>query len=609
MTKPVFTSFESRMARILVVLCVFLLLTIHLAFAQKVVAVNDKIPHYIFSYGEIEYLEDKTNVLTLKDILKPSVNSKFLLNEKYTPKNYHTSSAYWYKFKIKHAEASGKNWVLEFFDQSINDFSLFVPDHKGHYQAYQTGTAYPFNKREYQHKNFIYELSNDSDAELTYYVRIKSSQSVSAIIVLRDIRWFVKYALNEYLFFGLFYGMVIVFSLYNLLMFFAVRQMQYLYYVLYNLSIGLYEMSIDGIAFQYLWPEWPIWNAYSIGIALYLSSIFGLMFTLNFLHVKTKAPKLYKLIIAVIVLRSLFFIVCICNTHLFSYKLIEFIPLLVAYGTGIYIWKRGYRSAMFFVMGYSFLVTGFLIKILLLLNVSWMPYGPFSYYSLSFCFVFEMILVSFAIGESVRALKDTLNNELTKLVDERTQEVRSKAAIIEKQNEEISSMNIMLEKDNQELHLNMERVTKARVMSHEVDFAEFSKIYPDRETCFKYLSELKWAKGYACRKCTNTFFLAGFLPYSRRCTKCGYDESVIAYTIFQNSKIPINKAFYMLFLVYSTKGKISSHKLSGLLLIRQSTCWAYNSKMQKILEERKKELKNSGEGGWSKLVLDSNDHL
>ncbi|KIO78595.1 chromosome partitioning protein ParA [Pedobacter lusitanus] len=585
------------------VVCLFLLLNVSHAFAQKAVLVNDKIPHYIFSYGEIEYLEDKTNVLTLNDILKPAINSGFLVNQKYTPKNYHTGSVYWYRFKIKHHEASAKTWILEFFDQSINDFSLFVPDSSGKYQLYHSGTAYPFSQREYQHKNFIYELSNDSDAELTYYVRIKSSQSVSAIIVLRDMHWFVRYALNEYLFFGLFYGMVIVFSLYNLLMFFAVRQMQYLYYVLYNLSIGLYEMSIDGIAFQYLWPDWPLWNAYGIGCALYLSSIFGLMFTLSFLCVKAKAPHLYRLVIAVIVLRSLFFLVCLLNTHLFNYKLIEFIPLLVAYGTGIYVWKKGYRPAMFFVIGYSFLVIGFLIKILLLLDVSWMPYGPFSYYSLSFCFVFEMILVSFAIGESVRALKDTLNNELTKLVDERTQEVVSKAAIIEKQNEEICSMNAMLEKDNQELHLNIERVTKARVMSHEVDFAEFSKIYPDRETCFKYLSELKWANGYTCRKCPNTFYLAGFLPYSRRCTKCGYDESVIAYTIFQNSKIPINKAFYMLFLVYSTKGKISSHKLSGLLLIRQSTCWAYNSKMQKILQERKKELKNSGEGGWSNLII------
>ncbi|MET4138386.1 7TM diverse intracellular signaling domain-containing protein [Pedobacter sp. UYP1] len=627
MTKPVFIFFTGHLVRILMVMCLFLMLTIQLSYAQKVIAIQDKVPHYIFSYGEIECLEDSTNALTLQDVLKPAIQSKFITNTKYTPKNYHLTSAYWYRFKIKHSSASAKNWVLEFFDQSINHFSLFVPNNNGHYQAYYSGTAYPFRQREYQHKNFIYELNNNTDATLTYYVRIKSSQSVSAIIVLRDIRWFVKYALNEYLIFGLFYGMVIVFSLYNLLMFFAVRQMQYLYYVLYNLSIGLYEMSIDGIAFQYLWPNWPLWNEYGIGLALFLSSVFALMFTLNFLGVKAKAPRLYRLIIWVISLRSLFFIICLFNKQLFSYKLVELIPLLVAYGTGIYILKNHYRPAMFFVIGYSFLVIGFFIKILLLLNVSWMPYGPFTYYSLSFCFIFEMILVSFAIGESVRtlrknenevqkrmihqlqvneSLKDTLNKELSTLVDERTQEVSLKASIIEKQNEEISLMNSMLEKDNQELHLNIEKVTKARVMSDHVDFAEFSKIYPDRETCFKYLSELKWANGYACRKCTNTFFLAGFLPYSRRCTKCGYDESVIAYTIFQNSKIPINKAFYMLFLVYSTKGKISSHKLSGLLLIRQSTCWAYNSKMQKILEERKKELKASGEGGWSKLVLDSN---
>jgi len=604
MTKLVFNSLIGHLVRILMVVCLFLMLTSRLTFAQKVVAINDKIPHYIFSYGEIEYLEDKTSKLSLSDILKPAVNSEFLVNKKYTPKNYHPGSAYWYKFKIKHSAASEKNWILEFFDQSINNFSLYVPDNQNSYHVYHSGTAYPFRKREYQHKNFIYELKNSSEAELTYYLRIKSPQSITAIIVLRDIRWFVSYALNEYLFFGLFYGMVIVFSLYNLLMFFAVRQMQYLYYVLYNLSIGLYEMSIDGIAFQYLWPDSPLWNEYGIGLALYLSSFFGLMFTLSFLQVKTKAPEFYKLILTIIVLRSLFFVVCIFNTHLFNYKLVEFIPLLAAYVTGIKVLRDGYRPATFFVIGYSFLVAGFLIKILLLLGVSWMPYGPVSYYSLSFCFVFEMILVSFAIGESVRTLKDTLNNELSTLVDERTREVRSKAAIIEKQNEEISSMNARLQKNNRELHVDIEKVTKARVMSYEVDFAEFSKIYPDRETCFKYLSELKWAKGYTCRKCTNTTFLAGFLPYSRRCTKCGYDESVIAYTIFQNSKIPINKAFYMLFLVYSTKGKISSHKLSDILLIRQSTCWAYNSKMQKILEERKKELKNTGEGGWSKLVLD-----
>jgi hypothetical protein len=144
-------------------------------------------------------------------------------------------------------------------------------------------------------------------------------------------------------------------------------------------------------------------------------------------------------------------------------------------------------------------------------------------------------------------------------------------------------------------------------MSAEVDYEEFSKIYPDRETCFKFLSDMKWDKGYNCRKCSHTHYGNGHLPYSRRCSKCGYEESVIAYTILQNTRIPINKAFYMIFLMYSTKGKISSYKLSEILSIRQSTCWAYSARIKKAMEKRKKELRGNDKRGWSKLVLEEEE--
>lgn len=61
----------------------------------------------------------------------------------------------------------------------------------------------------------------------------------------------------------------------------------------------------------------------------------------------------------------------------------------------------------------------------------------------------------------------------------------------------------------------------------------------------------------------------------------------------------------MIFLMYSTKGKISSHKLSEILSIRQSTCWAYSSRIKKVMETRKKEIKDAGNKGWSKLVIDN----
>jgi hypothetical protein len=481
------------------------------------------------------------------------------------------------------------------------------------------GASRPFGQRLFQHKNFGVNLVNGSSTTSTYYIRIKSHQPVNVIVVLRSVGWFIHYALDEYFFFGIFYGMILVFSLYNLVMFFAMRQIQYLYYIMYNLSIGLYEMCTDGIAYQYIWPNASEWNQYAYGIALYFSSIFALLFTQSLLYVKGKAHRLNKLIWAVIIARTVFFLICLVfNRSWFTYKIVELVPLLLAYTTGCRILYQGYRPARFFVIGYTFLLIGFIIKILIALNVTWLPFGPVTHYSLSVCFIMEMLFISFAIGDKVRLLKkkkdkaqrntitqlrqkeelkDNLNKVLEQQVSERTREVIEQSALIKEQNEallsvntllqqqteEISRMNVLLEKDNINLQHSIEKVTHDRVMSAEVDYEEFSRIYPDREACFKFLAELKWESGYSCRKCSHTHYNSGHLPFSRRCSKCGYDESAIAYTILQNTRIPINKAFYMIFLLYSTKGKISSHKLSELLSIRQSTCWTYSSRIIQML--------------------------
>ena len=600
----------------------FLLLCSLNAKAQVPVHLSDDTPHQILTFGEIDILEDTHSNLTIGQILTKPVQARFRPNKNRIPKNDNTASAYWYRFRIGHNAASTKRWMLEFFDQSITDLELYVPDGFSSYQVNHFGNENPFSERIYAHKNFTYDLSNKTDSLLTYYVRIKSSNPVSAIIVLRDLRWFVGYAIGEYFIFGLFYGMIIVFCLYNLLMYFAVRGRQYLYYVIYNLGIGLYEMCNDGIAFQYLWPKFPQANVYGFGIALFLSSIFGMLFTMNFLYLKSKSPVFFKLLMSMIVLRCLFFIACLIDTSLFNVKLIEIIPLILVFASGIKVYINGYKPALYLVMGYGFLLSGFIIKIFLL--IKWISYGPLVYYSLSICFVIEMVLVSFAIGNSIRTLRKKksnaqrriieqlrindsltreLNEDLHKLVAERTQEIQTKAEIISQQNLEISLMNSLLKKDNVELHLNIEKVNKARIISKSVDFDEFNKIYPSKESCLTYIADLKWKDGYKCRRCQNSHFLAGQTPSSKRCTRCGYDESVTAYTIFQNSRIPINKALYMFFLVYNSKGTISSYKLSQILSIRQSTCWTYNSKMQKLLKERKEEIKQAGDDGWIKLLL------
>ena len=620
--------------------CVFFSFCADITYGQSSVNICDTSKQQIFRYKEIDCLEDNKSNLTINQVINDAFANKFRVNTEPTPQTKEPNTAYWYRIKINHNPKTRNSWILEFFDQTIDSIAVYSPDKNNHYKATLLGSSRPFSERLYQHKNFSLNLDKSLSGPQVYYVRIKSHQPVNVIMVLRSVSWFITYALDEYFFFGIFYGMILVFGLYNLMMFIAMRQRQYLYYVAYNLSIGLYEMCADGIAYQYVWPGSPMWNHNAYGVALFSASIFSILFTQSLLNLKTNAPRLNKIVWWLIGLRSLFFVLCLTvNPNWFSYKIIEIVPLTLAYFTGCYVLIKGYRAARFFVIGYSFLLTGFVIKALIALNLWTLPVTAAAYYSLSFCFIAEMVFISFAIGDKVHLLKkqeeqaqlriikqlklneelkDALNKNLETQVQERTKELVEKSSLIEEQNEElrtvnqllqqqaeeISRMNVLLEQDNTILHHDIEKISHDRVMSTEVDFEEFSRIYPDRETCFKFLSDLKWEKGYACRKCENTHYGHGHLPYSRRCSRCGYEESVIAYTILQNTRIPINKAFYMIFLMYSTNGKISSHKLSEILSIRQSTCWAYSSRIKKVMEARKKELKNAGDKGWSKLVVE-----
>lgn len=617
------------------------------AIAQVQVPINRKVDQHVFINNEVEFLKDDGNHLSLPEVQLADRQHRFTTSNTYFPENT-PHAPYWYKISFKVTDPiEAHSAIIEFFDQTTNDITAYLPTAKGGFTISRSGADMNFANRLYQHKNFEFQLQPLPKGTYTCYFKVRATDGVNIIIVYRKLNFFVHYAITEYLTYGLFYGIILIFSFHNLLMFLAIKRRQYLYYVLYILSVGLYEMSTDGIAFQYIWPNAPNWNQYAYGFALYSLSFFALVFTKELLHVRRKAPMLHKLINAVIILRSVYFLYCLLfNKSMFYYKFVEFIPLSIAFYTGITIWAKGFKPARFFVLGYTFLYLGFIMKALTALGLARIIPGVVSNYSLGFSFVLEMLFLSFSIGDQVRLLrrqkqkaqdeamkqmkinyelKDSINKELEIKVNERTKEVIEKSKEIHEQSyviaaqnkdlvninyqlaeqaSEITRMNVLLEKDNIQLKTNIEKVTDARALSTELSFEEFSLKYPDQETCNKFLADIKWAKSYACIKCGNEGYKNGRAPYSRRCAKCNYEESVLYNTIFQNNRIPINKAFYIVYLIYTSKGNISSYQLSEKLQIRQSTCWHYALRIKKVLEDHKKNKKDTRQG-WSKLILDN----
>ncbi len=202
--------------------------------------------------------------------------------------------------------------------------------------------------------------------------------------------------------------------------------------------------------------------------------------------------------------------------------------------------------------------------------------------------------------------KEQIQEQATFLQNANTEIIRKNIHLefqkeeIERQAGEIRRMNYLLQRKNEDLTQNVQELSKARVMQKRVTYEEFREIYPDDESCFALLRELKGPLPFACKNCHNTTFslLAGI--FLRRCKECGYREPLTSNTIFYRIKFPITKAFYILYLVSSGRN-LTIDELSHLISLRKETCWIFRNKVKEVMQQRKKYL-HSAEG-WKELIL------
>ena len=114
---------------------------------------------------------------------------------------------------------------------------------------------------------------------------------------------------------------------------------------------------------------------------------------------------------------------------------------------------------------------------------------------------------------------------------------------------------------------------------------EFNKRFPDNESCYRYLIAWKWGKGFSCSKCGCNQSNKGRTYYYRRCKQCHYDESVLANTVFHGMKMPILKAFHMIFRLTAKKKGMSTTELGSEVGVEQKTAWLFKRKIQVAMKQ------------------------
>ncbi|MEQ9299509.1 MAG: 7TM diverse intracellular signaling domain-containing protein [Cyclobacteriaceae bacterium] len=584
------------------------LLTIDKTEGERIVRIN-----------QMEYFEDETATFTFHEVLRNS--QWFEKNEDFIPTDYRAKSAYW--IRLSFCIEDDAQYLVEFYDQTIDNLDVYLQKENGQFESYQFGDHYEFATKNVQHKNFLFTL--DGRGQYRLFARVKSQNYADIRLSIKTVNHFIRYSTHEYFLYGIFYGMILIISLYNTTTYGAIGEIKYLHYTFYILSVGLFAMCMDGIAFQFIWPSYPEWNKVAHGIALYSVILWTVIFAMEFLTLRSRVPMLHKTLLGVLILRTCFFIYSLIFDHsLFNYRSVEIIPLLLIFIGSILVFRKGYKPARFFVVAYGFLFVGFIVKALVISSI--IPVHLLSenralqtltYYSLHLSFVFEMLFLSIALSDRVRILKvnkdkaqdrvikqhevslrykDILNRKLEQLIQDRTKEITEKNEMLldaneqlEIQKKEISEINTLLDLDNYKLRNNIQVILKERILNKELSYEDFKSLFHDEEEIIKALAENKWAEGYKCRKCKNKKFGSGQTAWSRRCSKCGYQESPTTNTLFHKLKFPLIKALYI-FYDSMNENTYSLSELSQLIDLRKNTIWSFKKKIDALSGEERKGL-------------------
>jgi transposase-like protein len=116
------------------------------------------------------------------------------------------------------------------------------------------------------------------------------------------------------------------------------------------------------------------------------------------------------------------------------------------------------------------------------------------------------------------------------------------------------------------------------------------KHFSDESVCKSHLVALRWPDGITCPHCGSVKVYTTNVGYKCGSSACYKKFSVISGTIFENSKIPLQKWFAAIYLCTAHKKGISSLQLSRDLDITQKSAWFVLHRVREMLKTGSPEL-------------------
>ena len=341
--------------------------------------------------------------------------------------------AYWFHADIVNRNEQETRWLLV-QQYALSDYiDLYVRYADGRIVHQASGDHLPFDSRSVhdRHPNFQFDLPAGQTAELL--VRVKSESSMQVPLALLTPTAFAELARDAQFAIGIYYGILLALFFYNLVLWLMLRDASYFWYLFHLSAFGLVLFTLNGLGFEYLWPNSPWWTDKSVPLSICLALIGMQQFARTFLELKQRFPRGNLVSLALIGFFALLGLASLVLPYRiatpFAARAVLVGVLWIAVACLVVV-KRGYIPARLFMLAWAMFLLGTTMFTLVAFGI--LPKTFYTEYGVQIGSALEMLLLSVALGNRYASLRKEnerivgeANQKLERKVAQRTQEVRS----------------------------------------------------------------------------------------------------------------------------------------------------------------------------------------
>lgn len=355
-----------------------------------------------------------------------------------------SDSGYWIRFDIENSADQTRDLIMETGNTYLDYIHLYVLDKNNHIVAQAAmGDRVPAIERRIGHPRYLHPIASRPGEAVTVLLHVKSSSALSVPLTLWERNAFIEYDFLRTVSFGIFFGILLMLSLYHLVISLLTRDITLFYYAAFIFGILLIFMLREGVISSMVWLGSGVGteadNLIAVGIACWGIAFF----TSRILQLKNTMLTMDRLLkgLAILTLIPGFFVNTVDYGILIriSLSLVLMLIFLNVIALAQRVWQK-YPAAKHLITASSFALIGITTTILTVLGL--LPVNETSQATIYGCVTFMGFYYSLSISYRMnmdRALREEAQSKHTHRLDEL---VREQTEELEKANNQLQTISI-----------------------------------------------------------------------------------------------------------------------------------------------------------------------